>query len=190
MNHNDLHRPRAEGSVLAGLGRWRNRTLPGAARRLAALTCLALHLLTATTVGAAGGFDPGPGPAETCSEVFSAAAYVCCDGRGGFTVCMGRPGGSSTLQQAVVAHERDHLAWFEEHRPHACLARPAGSCRFQLTVAQHNDLECRGFRVEHEALTRALAGSPGHQVADILARQRQLARDAKWRFGCDVGPVR
>lgn len=116
------------------------------------------------------------------------AAHVCCDGDGGFAVCRGRDPKSSLLASCIDRHEEDHLEWFVDNLPRACEARPRGARRFDMTRQQYRDLECRAYRVEYRCLTasRAQAGGRRHGAAELLARQRQLAKIASERFACPL----
>ena len=122
----------------------------------------------------------------SCGAQHRAAAYVCCDGKGGFAVCRGRGSGHRLLEICIGRHEKDHLEWFTEHLPRACASRPRGACRFEMTRAQFRELECRGYLEELRCLTesRGLAGGRRHGVARLVSRQRQLLREAEARFAC------
>ena len=126
---------------------------------------------------------------SACSAQHGAAAYVCCDGDGGFTVCRGRAGGDRLLLGCIERHEEDHLAWFAEHLPDACVARPRGACRFEMTPHQFRDLECSGYSREFRCLSesRALTTGRRRRLADVLWRQRQLVSEAESRFACVTG---
>ena len=133
-----------------------------------------------------GEIDP---PGATCSAQHGVAAYVCCDGEGGFTVCRGRDGGDRLLRGCIERHEEDHLAWFAEHLPDACVARPRGACRFEMTPHQFRDLECSGYSKEFRCLSesRALTNGGRRQLGGLMWRQRQLIREAESRFACTTG---
>lgn len=150
------------------------------------LSAWALAVLAASSLSAEPQASGGPRRSVACQRARSAAAYVCCDGAGGFAVCLGRPGGSRVLLAAAYAHELDHLSWFDEHAPLACRDRPAGHCAFEMTVGERDELECRGYRVEHRALRTALAGASAREAGNIIARQRTLQLDARRRFGCGI----
>lgn len=164
------------------------------------IPCLLLALLGAyaTALGAGSPIADRPehsmapaAPPETsaCATQHGSAAYVCCDGEGGFTVCRGRGGGDTLLNRCIDRHEEDHLAWFNEHLPQACAARPRGACRFEMSGEQLRELECSGYRTEVQCLTRSrgLAGGRRRGVAPLLARQRQLVAQAADRFACSIG---
>lgn len=134
---------------------------------------------------------PAPGAAEmeswaSCGAQHRAAAYVCCDGEGGFAVCRGRIGGNRLLSACIGRHEQDHLQWFAEYLPDACEARPRGACRFNMTEAQFRELECSGYLEELRCLTasRGLAAGRRDGVARLVSRQRQLLAEAEDRFAC------
>ena len=132
------------------------------------------------------GFREGSG--DSCGGKHDASAYVCCDGEGGFAVCRGRSSGSRLLLGCIDRHEQDHLNWFAEHHPGACLARPRGACRFELTPRQYRELECSGYRAEFRCLAESRAYTTGRRraIGDLLWRQRQLREDAERRFACST----
>ena len=135
--------------------------------------------------------EPGTSPrvgSGACRAQHDAAAYVCCDGAGGFTVCRGPVGGHRVLLGCIDQHERDHLTWFAKHLPDACETRPRGACHFEMTLEDFRDLECSGYRTEYRCLTqsRGLANGRRRTVADLLWRQRQLRERAESRFACST----
>lgn len=115
-----------------------------------------------------------------------AAAYVCCQGDGEFTVCRGQSGGNPLLWRCVDEHEKEHLAWFAEHLPDACMGQPRGSCRFDMTPRQFRELECDGYRAELRCLNRHRARVSGPEIGELLWRRYLLLREAQNRFGCDT----
>jgi len=127
-------------------------------------------------------------PRTSCPQAAAAAAYVCCDGDGGFAVCSRRPGGDARLWAAVLEHEGSHIGDFLQRLPGACAGRDAGFCTFTMTPSQRNEHECRGYRAEHRALTQSLGGAEPREIRGILARQHLLEREGAERFGCAVSP--
>ncbi len=119
-----------------------------------------------------------------CGQQHGAAAYVCCDGSGNFSVCSGRPEGHPILRACVEQHERDHLEWFATHLPDACQGKPRGACRFEMTPSQLGELECRGYLSEIRCLDRHRPLADGRLIGKMLGRQRQLIALAESRFGC------
>jgi len=111
----------------------------------------------------------------------AAAAYVCCNGDGGFTICRGQSGGNALLQRCVDEHERDHLAWFAEHLSEACAGQPRGSCRFAMTPHEFRELVCRGYRAEFRCLSRP-GPVTGSELGELLWRRYVLLQKAKSRF--------
>ncbi|MEM6454384.1 MAG: RHS repeat-associated core domain-containing protein, partial [Acidobacteriota bacterium] len=121
-----------------------------------------------------------------CEKATSAASYICCDGQGGFAICVGRPGGDQIRRMCVRQHEEDHVQWFQENAPCHCAGKPKGACEFQLKRRQFNDLECRGYETEYRCLKKNRSRATGSEMSDIFARMRKLKREGKARFSCET----
>ena len=164
------------------------------------MLCLSLVLASATAGRAqpvaanprlTAGLELAAATADTEERVFcdaqhSAAAFVCCDGEGGFDVCRARAGNDRLVVGCIHRHEEDHLRWFAENLPRECEARPRGACRFTMTAAQFRELECSGYQEEFRCLTESRPRAFGRHggFGRLLARQRQLRLEAEARFAC------
>ncbi len=122
----------------------------------------------------------------SCPKASSAAAYICCDGNGGFKVCEGRPGGNADTRACVYVHEADHITWYGTNLPACCQNKPDGHCEFQMTRTQWNDSECGGYKAEYHCLEGKRKGSTGDRMSQILARQREIKQKGKKNHGCDT----
>lgn len=110
---------------------------------------------------------------------YDSEAHVCCDGKGGFTICWDkmRPDGHSTIRSCLEQHERDHVDWIR-HDPANC-----NNCKdkknkenpeLQMTPADRDRMECRAYKTEIKCLQRYLG--EGQYVRDRWNQMKDLAR--------------
>jgi RHS repeat-associated protein len=128
-----------------------------------------------------------------CTKAGRAAAYVCCDGKGGFKICVASelPHGQSAC---LKEHEEDHRTWLgdptnkcnDQCRNPNGTPRAEGECDFQMTMSQYRTMECRGYRLEYRCLGRP-AGYSGPGLAARATRRAAIRNLAeKDPFKCNT----
>ena len=117
-----------------------------------------------------------------------AAARTCCDGKGGFTVCMHSSPSDTVVVDCLKAHEEDHIDWFTRN-PGKCAGqcrdpngkpRPKDFDKFQMTEPDRQAMECRGWEAEVRCLRQKLPQATDKHA--ILERINALKVQAAKRF--------
>jgi RHS repeat-associated protein len=121
------------------------------------------------------------------------AAHVCCDGKGGFTLCWSNQP-SAPFAGCIEEHEKDHIDYLSRNpgnckgqcRDSSGKPRPAGEHTWQMTPAEHDEMECRGYAAEASCLRKAM-GQASDKSA-VLRRINQLIHLAKGfgNFKCNT----
>ncbi|MEM7819973.1 MAG: RHS repeat-associated core domain-containing protein [Candidatus Aenigmatarchaeota archaeon] len=111
----------------------------------------------------------------------SSAAHICCDGKGGFTICWDQNIPEGIIKKCIEEHEKDHINYMERNNPCACKNKPPKEKRFTMERSKYNEMECSGYRVEYCCIERNWPFIP--DKAEALKRKIKLQNEAK-KFNC------
>jgi RHS repeat-associated protein len=112
----------------------------------------------------------------------SAQAHVCCDGKGGFTICWDHtPTPGSPTEKCTKEHEEDHIKWLCSHPPYdkLCKGKKQGERNFPMQQQDWDTMECSGYRTQYqcmEKLLRQLSGTTKQNWWDSMQRLKYKAK--------------
>jgi len=128
----------------------------------------------------------------SCTKVGRAAAYACCDGKGGFKVCKASelPYGQLTC---LLEHEGDHDTWLSDPTNNCSdqcknpdgTPKAEGECEWKMKPSQWQAMECQGHRLEYRCLKKP-AGYSGDGLTTRNTRAQGLRNYAERRYQCDT----
>ena len=121
----------------------------------------------------------------------AAAASVCCDGNGGFTVCWSQSISNTVIANCIQEHEEDHINWLTQN-PGKCAnqcvdangqPKPKGFKQWQMTEQDWHKMECRGYEAEIKCLTK---NNFNTKTSLVLQRINKLKNTGKNVHGCNT----
>jgi RHS repeat-associated protein len=117
-----------------------------------------------------------------------AQAHVCCDGKGGFTICWDESPMGSPIENCVEQHERDHMRWFKCHPPYdqLCNGKPKETKYFSMKQADNDAMECDGYQVQYECMKKVMPQLSGAQKQEWFAQMNRLKNKAEKEHKCST----